>query len=625
MSADINKTRPASFDISYTRNGKEYIFTTQNELTSENAYKHIYLGYFSPEKNTSLPDGLEFNKEYCLKKAIVTIPLRNSEIPQARHFWDFFPFAGKNLREILSISDDAIRLADLINNGLNPLENNKTIDYFRCAVIEPRYEPFRLSDFPTPLEKIDCMLQIIFGLKQLTENRVLRKLKIVAHRDLKFSNVVVEKMTDGSRRIRIIDFPSIKAIPCNDTAEGEAKDVNRTQLGAFSRSNTAPEDVLRKYEISKKTDVFALGTMLAEIFQVWDYNGITNPLTLLFTLHNIDTSDAQECGKFFETFDRVYPHQTINHKNWLEMALSGHNKDASWNNCCPGIRTLFRAATVINPDKRITLDSFERGLKKIYSNLIRSKQEVFVTQPEHKDISTTYLLVDKSNLNSYIDIYINETNKIHQNMPNTYFDVIGYDCRHASAGSASPDPVSFESSPTPMQEAQRKLRSLNAVSKESMYFSELKRALYDLCCFLENKTNLESFSGDIHILAPEFPDEENTCSFVVPADPSNGGIGIRSLTGEDISNMFANLPVEVRIYVHSFSDTYKPDLPTWYTVINFTDVNPFKVNTLLPQPETAEEEPETEEPNVVEEAEPVAACDGFYIIGGKALFFDNDN
>ena len=143
------------------------------------------------------------------------------------------------------------------------------------------------------------MHQVICGIEQLMSDKTLNSHKIVAHRDLKFENIMQEDLADGSKRFRIIDFPTVKL-----SAKNDGHMVDYTHLGFFSYSNTAPEDVVEDYEVSEKTDVFALGMMLAELFGIWEYTLSRNPLSLLFKcVRTVDVSNSVECSKFFKSLN----------------------------------------------------------------------------------------------------------------------------------------------------------------------------------------------------------------------------------------------------------------------------------------------------------------------------------
>ena len=558
--------------VNFEYKGKTYYFTASKALHSDGSPKKVYLGFFSKggdaaHKNEALPEGIEFDKPYCLKAANVFLPIGDISHPQDRHFWDFFPFEGENLRQIIALNDDATLMSEKIRSGnINPTEQTGNIHTFRCAVLEPVYSSFDVKAFPTFASKIDCMLQIISGLKQLMADETLHESKFVAHRDLKFKNVVIDD-TANKKKIRLIDFPTVKVSPRENIIE-----QNRTFLSFFSYSNTAPEDVMEKFRVSDKTDVFALGTMLAEIFEIWNFDGICNPLTLLFKLsNNSSLIIADECSKFYNNLNKRYPYRGEEENNWLELVLHGHDKNANWSaveRLCPDVRALFRSATAIDPKNRVTLSEFEIRLKQIYENLINENGEI-----EIMNSKTMYFLIDTSDLDLCRKNYLSVAEKVLNASPDTKVAMLHYGSCHASAPALKPDPAPLTLTPVEGAEILDRIGTLLSGEWDEMNESELKSCLDNLANYLENASIRNKFSGEIHIFAPVPPNEKNTHNFEAIVNGAGGIASSVSLSCEDIA---AKLGTEnIKIYVHTFKNEDEQNTPeSWYTTVYFDEDKP---------------------------------------------------
>ncbi len=563
--------------MNFVYEGKTYYFTVQDKLNESGRGKDIYVGKFCRDEGTAftnetLPVGLQFDTLYCLKEATVHLPIDGQSYPQHRQFWDFFPFEGDNLRQILALNDDARRMSGLIMDGtLNPFGQGEK-QGFKCAVVEPLYAPFDIEKFPTYKEKIDCLLQIIAGLNQLAKNDTLKKYKIVAHRDLKFKNVMVEYGKGGTYRLRIIDFPSVKLY----NKEGD-EGVSHTFLGFFSTENTAPEDVISDYRITSKTDVFALGTMLAEIFGVWNIEGEPekNPLSLLYkVVGNIDFSDARECGRFYEAMKKRYPYGNADVPGWLEQVLAAHDKSASWDAItmtCPDIRRLFRTATAIEPSHRMTLRRFEEELKQIARAL--PQEEISVACEREEDVEqTVYFLVDTTQKNSYSDIYVTAMQNVLQGMDaDTKVAVLSYGSEHMQRP-LHPNTDVFYAERIPREFVPECVRRLTETVRGKMDVSTVKRCLHDLLMHLKSTANRRLFNGEIHIFAPEAPTEGNTGRFSVFTLGVDGTTEETYYSANDIMQTFGTNTD--RVFVHTFNDEGAVKRDTWYTMVPLPEERP---------------------------------------------------
>lgn len=555
--------------VPFSHQGNTYYFEVLEEKQGAGHHKKIYFGHFTKDadeahSNPSLPEGVEYNRQYCLKEAQFYLPLAEQSYPQNRHFWDFYPFEGENLRQVVALNDDAKELTEQLRAGtLDLLESGEKTAY-NCAVLEPVYKPFNPALFRTYAAKVDAMLQIVAGVKQLMQEQALYNYRIIAHRDLKFDNVMMEELPDNHYKLRLIDFPTVKFEPRVIT-----KNKNYTRMGFLSLSNTAPEDVMEKYAVSAKTDVFALGTMLAEILEIWQYGMTWNPLSLLFSEANgIDFCNVDDCEQFYVRLEERYPYKGTEVPGWLERALDQHDKNAAWGRVerfCPQLRTLFRGATAINPQARMTLDQFESGLMAAGKTLSKI---TYAEETVEEQIS--YFLVDTTDLDAYREIYLSGVMSALLKNPQQKIALLPYAGCHAE-NTLVPSPEAMDPEALPGLDAVNVFRELAQTPAGENDCSALKGCLFDLCGYLGNETVRQDFGGEIHIFAPVTPNEENMNCFKIIEEGVGGAMQDKLLTGAEIA---AQLGEGVSITVHTFAEDAAMDEPGWYTVEFFRQTKP---------------------------------------------------
>ena len=543
-----NKTIENSTIIKFDYEGT-FSFTVTKVLNEERA-KKVYIGKFESNRNDFAPKNCVCDKLYCMKKAKIAFPIDDFNRPQKRHFWDFFSFNGDNIREIIAMNNGAINFNNDIQSGqIDILNNNNGVlsNVYDCITIEPYYQDFNAKDFPSALEKIDCMKQIVAGLKQLMSSELFSSAHITAHRDLKFRNVMVDKKENGEKILRLIDFPSIKT----EVDNGSKITFDQTSEGAFSYSNTTPEDVIEEYPVTEKNDVFALGCMLLEIFGVCSFEKIENPLYILFKKSNLDIEDKEACAKFYMELQNKYPFEGIKEKNWLESFLENHNIYINWDNidsCKKEIKELFRAATAINPINRVSLNQFEEGLNKIEMTLSRAPQS------KPKGMRKEIFLIDTKDLVSHRFVYISRIQEI---MKGKWWDIepviIGFDWVDnntvlqpiGTLVSLSDESICYS---TELSSAVAKLNSTSA-----SYKSCLKGCLFEVIKYMEG-TNCTS---NIHIFTSVPPTEDNMCPFqYADEDDFNE---IKSFTAREI------VGEELNVIVY----TYQGRTEAWYKPVFF--------------------------------------------------------
>lgn len=536
----------------------DFYFTVEKTLTDKIRAKKVYLGSFvSVEKggkNDSAPTNCMLDTQYCLKEVWLNFPLDHSSTPQHRHFWDYFPFEGENIREILAKNEDTERFINDVKKSLIDVFENKVngVDdpFYKCMIIEPKYDKFSVEDFPSPIEKIDCMLQIVSGLKQLRSSNFFENRIVLAHRDLKFLNVMVEK-GDTKKIIRLIDFPSIKTIDINSSGSDDA-----TVLGSFSASNTAPEDVVDEYVVDEKVDVWALGGMLAEIFGVWSYSqnseAVRNPLRILVSVERLPLTDQKACENFYRKKDSEFPSSGSSRCGWLEQTLKNKNISADWTSIGTGyktVRKLFREALVIDPEKRIRLDDFEKQLERIKQQMERAN-----VASGHSKNKKQFFIFDSTQIAYYKASYLNAAKAVMSNESEIIPVFYKWNNRNGILVS-NPNCLSGddEDGIATIEALEEALGDKKATSNTDYSKSELKACLYDVLQLFKSGGN--NYDSAIHIFTPILPRENNMCPF------KSGG---QKLEVTDILKECQ----DIKIYVH-VPESETSGKEDWYSVESF--------------------------------------------------------
>lgn len=474
-----------------------YYFTVHKDLTvnHKTIKKRVLVGQFlsvGEHKNDSAPEGCCLDTTYCMKSARVTLDMLLSEHPQNREYLDFLDYKGEHLREILAMNKDTRLLCDLINNPDRSRANAETV--LDCSIIEPLYESFDEAVFDTPKKKLLCMLQIVDGLYDLTSTKFSAINSIIAHRDLKFSNLVIEN-AQSEPKIKLIDFSTIKT-------DFTLSDYNRISKGALSPSNTAPEDVMPQYTVSEKNDVFALGIMLAELFGIWKDDDNKNPLSMLFDNAGVDLSDTEAVAEFYrELIDASgYGKSPC----WLENALTKiADCSADWSAefILTGIKQLFEGATRLLPADRISLKEFEAGL------LALMKKTGEEDESEPNSFSVFFISTDGFGENR--DRYIKTACEIMKSK-NISPVIIEYSSKSGIVINKKDISLSLKDSEYIRDTVSLK-RCLRSFAPSPSGYSELIGALYAVYEKLFVIGGTSAFNGEFHIFTKALPTNENSC------------------------------------------------------------------------------------------------------------------
>lgn len=299
--------------------------------------------------------------DYCLKEVVVDHADPSVvAVPGARDYWDLVSFVGIHLRNLIALDDNAAVLAQELVKSKEPgrLFLNQRNVY---TVLEPCYIPLSkyLRDHPqiTARERLDILIQTCCGLLELYRNSSKEGShsiwKVDIHRDVKTANLVLQVLSENPRRhlVMLEDFATIRMADDRTADASPSGGTNRD--ASFSPDNSSPESFLYQkpgFAISQKMDVFAVGTLMGELF------GCRNPLILL---------GQKEGGQDFTTalygaYSALYEQGRYGEGprwHWLEECL-GHS--FTWDKECPGmnpqvlagIQALFREMTAFQPCHR---------------------------------------------------------------------------------------------------------------------------------------------------------------------------------------------------------------------------------------------------------------------------------
>lgn len=520
--------------IEYFTRG-QYHFTAVSEATVKRTLvrKKVYIGQFlstGENANSRAPKGCKLDTPYCLKCYDIDVPIANEDRPQNREYLDLLPFEGEHIREIISMDENAERMVEYLLGESREIEGDA--GSMICMTIEPCYTPFDPKLFPDTADKLSCMLQIIEGLRELYRYENKNLWGITAHRDLKFKNVMLSGVETKNLTVKLIDFATVKA---SYNAEADA-----TAEGAFSPNNTAPEDLFEEIPVGEKTDVFALGLMLAEILGIWSYkadNGtyISNPLHILFEIDKV--TDMKD---FYEKV--IYKNANGENTRWLENEL--RSLTPCWDSLSglsQGVKNLFESATRLIPEKRLSLQEFEDQLRRIISSAGKVTEE-----KESKKFSI--FLFDTQNLYENRERFIDAATRILEEGDKSLV-LIDYHSTKEPQIQAYHGKLTKSSDETVIGKYRLKsyIEDLKDTSLFGRSYSELLGLLYHLSGYISHDKRAELFSGEIHIFT-HTPPTQNTCCRLLWADESvPGGTEIVTLSGADVANMLGG----AKIYVHS--------------------------------------------------------------------------
>ena len=352
-----------------TKKKTDYRFLCQDCYTNPDNPKQVYSGYFPGEAPAPCIPG----ERYCLIRVdfrkLVNVPpdLDSGEaedylktafrLPAARDYHDLYPFTGQFLRKVL-VQDD--NTASLFQKKRPPAPEDLANQAF--SVIEPQYERCDrfFDEFKTTTEqRLRFFYRITLGLKELYGSKYYGR-EIDAHRDLKERNIMLQNGSPVLIDLASIHFKkqsldSFKTIQSPENAAPEdLLGFSPDGLLNASAKNVLPDSLRTSFEVSEKTDVFALAGILAHLF------GNMNPIAAwcetrrsknaVGTLLTNELTNAYEelliknNARFTDLSDAA--------ENWLESGTSFEwGKDAT-----DEIKAFFRRMSSINPANRPTMN-----------------------------------------------------------------------------------------------------------------------------------------------------------------------------------------------------------------------------------------------------------------------------
>ena len=482
--------------------GTEIIQWTDTEqyrfqyIACEKRQKTIFWGWFTD----CAPEGLACNQLYCVKRIHVG---DEKKYPQYREYFDLMDFPGDNLREILARNPNACAVAEHLQKTGEPLPKSN------CYVVEPAYEStdklFINCHQYSVADRVDLILQYAKGCQQLYRHKIGNK-EIDAHRDEKASNGVLDTR-DGKRRIRLIDFASIHLAQEKHLVCSEGSTIKRSDhtLGVgMSPNNTTPE-VLKgsAYQVSSKTDVYALGMMLAGLF--FTSNQDYTPPSHLWVYQNgwesNETCDYRKLLKAFKYCEKNYEPNAAWNRTWVEQALEAHGIPFQWEilpsrSVLQEIRQLFFEATRICPDDRLSMDEFIIRLQKLL-----------------KPTPVSVYLIDQNDLETNRAIYIQsacsafrqelEAAQRRDVMPPVALCVAH--CRRPSSDIGTQSTLRLLSEHPVQTEAELSRLIAECPASTSCGSDMTVYALWKACVFMEQHNQNYVLSGLVHLFAPEVP------------------------------------------------------------------------------------------------------------------------
>lgn len=594
------------------------IYKFRGKCVLNRAEKKIYLGRFLE----SAPDGLDPNFPYCVK--VIDVVVKSMDAPQHREYHELVDYKGDHLRPILARNDAAKACADsLRKTGTCTSTKN-------CVIVEPLLdtckELFRNCAQKPIAARLDALLQIASGCEELTrpENR-LGPYYIQAHRDVKKDNILVCKL-NGTDHYYLIDFPSIRLNKNDpDNADLDFIDLSGLELpgatlnGGMSPGNTAPEYLETKdFKVSGKSDVYALGMLLAELFLtipgakssgdnspnsnwIFTHSGWLaysrmdkSKLTPAENRAHIQKINQDLRYSFIDALERYEPHAIWN-STWIEQDLIANGIQVQWETMADGrilsaIRKLFFQSTRVDPDKRISLPRFIKLLQDIIALEKRSLSRIPVS----------LYLFDQTDFDHHRANYRLAAQHVFAQEKN-------YRWNQSASALCVGFRKSLPSDWTWMESIQRMgdgplsgvPQLLSAIDQcptrngtgQNTVLHALNSAVQELLGLMDSENSPYTFTGQIHLFSPEVP----TLSSIAPITTDSGNV-IDMMTYAGMMNTtFEGIPIrEVYLYSSGAPDICSGD-SHWY---KYFPLNP---------PKTPEEPAYSDLPDPT--VTPVPSCD----------------
>lgn len=585
--------------------------------------KHVFKGYFVD----SAPDGLQKGVYYYLK-FIHAISNSNTDFyqaPQLRERNELLPLKGTYFRKLDAINPDGLDVQSSL------LEYFDCDDNWYCIAVERPYHEIpdnNSIETMTAYERLSYLEQVCLALFDLYKDEYsVAGHRIIAHRDLKLSNCLVER-EHRHFLVKLTDFASVKFAddafdPTEtfkssvDPEQGSGNDaLGQTSPYLMSAENTAPESLSYHQPVTSKVDVYALGTMLASLFGYVEGGSTRNPcVQFCFTNQWKNSHDKGDQTPLAQAFaEWTVTDSTLDWEqekaSWMELALNhtfhwGDHPESS-NNPDPNIlwhiRQLFFRATRANPDNRCTLAEFLseiRVIQKLCGDKLLSYSPLLYNVPEsvflfhQHDLHTT-----RSHLIKAVEAVKQASSGPVSIRAAWYYnpdDSMAANVKRGAGGHLS----SFSS----LQDAIRSCPITSPANADSIGY-----ALDSIFRYYHRNQYDVSFSGDIHIF---------TCQELTSEHLSGILFRDRLVPLQNILSLFYNHSILkgdfVNIYLHSPREPQLPsDLSGFFTWVRMS--SPYKA--------APENKPGTENAEEVQVSEaPDMPLDELYLSGSEALFF----
>ena len=611
-------------------------------LAGKGGEKKIFTAIFQE----TAPAGLEPGKKYCMKVITITREmLHRKSVAQLREYYDLIHFEGDHLRRVLCMDDAAMLVVkDLAEKGIPtyreiPSDRDPAImEPLRCAIIEPYCTSpaaaFVHAGDLTVYERLELLRQYALGCRELYRCHVNGH-SVIAHRDLKPENAVLEQQGDRFR-IRLIDFSSIRLDSRragDHTPDFVVDPVAVTKLFPMSPQNTAPEHILsdrKEFAFSEKTDVYALGMMLASLFSsVMRKSGDQapqgkNPCHVWFscverTSGNLDLQEALR--QHFLMAKQLDAGETSTQHSWLEQSLDQMDLRICWSREEPAvlasIRDLFFRSTRILPESRCSLDTFLKILENLMEDqkaagkVLRSHHPSLYGQgPAKPNGPVSLFLFDRTIPQARLPLCLQKAGEImareqkESRVPPRalvadFSQDSGSDHSHrVQIFSVFDDPRGF-----------REIQALNPDGAPGKGLAQALYLLYSQLYELRQQDKNFSLSGNLHLFLGEAPPAPHEISHVQL--PNGSLCDLNMLLGPDGLGFFlrgAESYLNVTVYCprdRADADEY----PAWYYFVPCgmdADPTPDPVPVPIPGP-SPQAQPETSSPFLTGES-------GFYFL-----------
>lgn len=539
----------------------EITYRLEGEVVKSWGYKTVYTGYFVE----TAPAGLTPGVPYYVKT--INIPQDNADLhlPQNREFYDLVDFKGVHIRKILARNPNAEACATELRKTGSCKQRSM------CISVEPAYGStkslFHHCQSKSVAQRLDIALQYALGCQELTrECNKLGPYRIRAIRDGKADNGVMEQLENGIR-ILLIDFASIlldKTAPAAPPAP-DMMILPDTHSSVMSPVNTVPEsNPDSSFVVSGKTDVYALGMLLASLFIHRD-GEYQAPSTVWAHVYGWKSSESFNLDKLwtgFENCARKYEPTSTWRQTWIEADLETKGCKMEWERLADekvltAIRKLFFHSTRINPKDRINLATFINTIQQIIQMENNSPAKIPVS----------VYLFDQQEFGRYRSDYQRVSGHVmerEKQFRGSSAQALCLAFRNMLPTDKNPGDAVTVLSNAPVDRMANLLESCperNGTGSSPLVHAVMRSAV-ELIHLLNQPGSRYAFTGHIHLFAPSIPALGTMVSFR-PAD--GPAMGLNDLT-DYLQKAFPDAVLRISAYTAVPPDPFSEDHP-WYNHI----------------------------------------------------------